>query len=93
MSSYISEETRLYRWLLEQRLLADVDMLEAWKVRELNKMARGWNTELTNADLGHALAVDDGALNAALEMWWNLNGMSSTPLTFAEIRAKAAFES
>jgi hypothetical protein len=85
-------EQELYDWLLAQRILRAVDALDAEKVAYLDTNTPGWNGPVTDDEFAHALAVDHPELNSAFETWWNRSGMSETPLTFGEIRAKAALE-
>jgi hypothetical protein len=85
-------EQRLFEWLLEQRILHDVGLLEPDKVAYLNEVSPRWDAPLSHDEMGRALAADNPDLNRAFESWWNLNNMSDIPMTFAEIRIKAAME-
>lgn len=87
-----ANEQELYDWLLEQRILLEADALEPDKIVHLNANIAGWDEVVTDNEFGHALAADHAGLNTALEIWWNAKGLSSSPLTFAEIRIKAALE-
>lgn len=86
-------EPALYDWMLAQRILHDAGALDAWKVGELRSFPGSPIDEApTDDELGHAIYVDHEELNEALETWWNTMQLSSIPLTFAEIRVKAALE-
>lgn len=85
-------EDELFQWLLEQRLRHDVGLLEAEKVERLNQGTPGWDAPLTSDEIAVAMNRDNPDLNSAFESWWNLKNMSETPLTFEEIKAKAARE-
>lgn len=85
-------EDELFQWLLEQRLLHDVGVLEPEKVEHLNRRTPEWDAPLTSDEIAMAMTRDNPDLNSAFERWWNLKNMSETPMTFAEIRAKAARE-
>ena len=85
-------EQEPYDWLLEQRILLEADALEHDKIDQLNANIPGWDEVVTDNEFGHALAADHPGLNTALEIWWNAKGLSSSPLTFAEIRIKAALK-
>lgn len=85
-------EDELYDWLLAQRILASADALDADKMTRLDEELSEWNKPVEDDELAHAIAVDDPELNAAVETWWNVTGMPSAPLTFSEIRVKAAME-
>lgn len=86
-------EDELFQWLLTQRLLHDVGLLEPEEVELLNRKTPGWDSPLTSDELAVALNRDNPDLNSAFERWWNLTNMSETPMTFAEIQVKAAMES
>ena len=85
-------EQEAYEWLLEQRILLDADALESYKIDHLNARMAGLDEVVTDDEFGHALDVDHPGLNTAMEVWWNAKGLSSSPLTFAQIRIKAALE-
>lgn len=86
-------EDELFQWLLTQRLLHDVGLLQPERVEHLNRRTPGWDAPLTSDEVAVAMNRDNPDLNSAFERWWNLNHISDTPLTFAEIRVKAAMES
>jgi hypothetical protein len=79
-------------WFLAQRILAAAGLLETEKVAYLDEKVPGWNTEVADNEFSHALLVDHPELNHALEQYWNAEGMSPSPMTFAQIRAKAMAE-
>ena len=87
-----TSEHELYQWLLEQRLLHEAGQLDPAKVKLLDEKVPGWDEPVTDADGAHALSVDHPELNSAFESWWNVKGMPGSPMTFAEIRVKAAME-
>ena len=86
-----SESDRCH-WLIAQRLLNDVGVLDATKAEQLHCIAAGWPVAATDLEIAIAITVDDAGLNDALEIWWNLSAMPGTPITFAEIRAQVAME-
>ncbi|WP_431220099.1 hypothetical protein [Leifsonia xyli] len=86
------EEETLYQWLLAQRILFECGQLEAEKVTYLSQGAPGWNTPVTDSEFTYALAHDHQEMNSAFEIWFNFNGLAPEPLTFEEIRVKAAME-
>ena len=79
------EEARLYRWLVTQRLLADVDALRPDRRAALDARLPGWNFRIKPEDLDHAVSVVDPELNEALTIWFNAKGFHPTPLTFEDI--------
>ena len=91
LSADPSESDRCH-WLIAQRLLNDVGVLDATKAEQLHCIAAGWPVAATDLEVAIAITVDDAGLNDALEIWWNLSAMPGTPITFAEIRAQVAME-
>lgn len=85
-------EDEIFQWLLEQRLLNDVGLLDTDKVEQLNRKTPGWDAPLASDEIAVALNRDNPDLHSALERWWNLSNMSDTPMTYAEIKAKAERE-
>lgn len=85
-------EHEMFEWLLEQRLLHDVGALTPDKVAQLNESIPGWNPPLLDDEIAVALSSKNTDLHHAFESWWNLNNMSPEPMTYAEIRDKAARE-
>ena len=86
------EEARHYRWLLTQRLLADVDELRLDRRAYLDWLIPNWNDPLTEEDIEHAVCVIDTDLNDAFTTWFNIKGLHPTPLTFEEIIRRAETE-
>jgi hypothetical protein len=85
----VSNEQDLYDWLLAQRIFADAGTLEDDKIMSLDELLPGWQTPVTDAEFAHALSANHVDLNDAFAEWWNVSGLSETPMTFAEIRGKA----
>jgi hypothetical protein len=86
-------EQECYDWMLAQRILFTVGALDERTVTKLRSLPGMPHRKIvTSGELSHALFVDHEELNSAFETWWNLCGKSADPLTFAEIRVKAAIE-
>ena len=83
------EETSLYDWHLQQRLLHEAGELEMFKVSVLDESFPNWFFPVTDEDASHAMHSDAAELNNAFTMWWNAVIKPRNADTFREIRAKA----